>query len=278
MERKPTMELELITPERAVDYLQLNDRNRHVTDSRVQYYATLLRNGEWHILNDAITFDWDGKLINGQHRLMAIISTRIAATCWVMYGADPITFEHMDHGKSRDAADVLSARGFVNAHALASSLGWLYRIEQDKVYVGLKERMTPAVFDAIHTRYPEIVASVAMMASPAKRAARLLKSGAMAAAFHVMFARAAGESRATDFFLALANGEGLERGNPIYALRERLLTNHTARVPLPQAEIATYLVRAWNAWIGEKELTMFKGRVLDTAFPDIQREPRKKDR
>ena len=65
--------IEKITPILAESYLERNQLgNRHVTMRRVRLYAQMMREGKWELNGEAIIFDEDGHLMNGQHRLKCL--------------------------------------------------------------------------------------------------------------------------------------------------------------------------------------------------------------
>lgn len=62
-----------ITPDIAKEMLERNLNNRSVSPSRVDMYADDMARGEWQANGEAICFNESGNLINGQHRLMAVV-------------------------------------------------------------------------------------------------------------------------------------------------------------------------------------------------------------
>lgn len=68
----------LITPEMAIDYLELNKVNRKLRMNKVRLYSDDMKNGKWRITHQGIAFNEDGFLIDGQHRLNAIIHSEVS--------------------------------------------------------------------------------------------------------------------------------------------------------------------------------------------------------
>lgn len=66
-------EVETITPELAADLLSRNMKNRPVSQQRVRKYMAAMVAGKWLLNGEAIKISIDGRLIDGQHRLKAII-------------------------------------------------------------------------------------------------------------------------------------------------------------------------------------------------------------
>ena len=63
-----------------------------------------MRQNSWTLTSDAIAFDEDGNLIQGQHRLNAVVKTGLAQVFWVAYNfpAERLKAEP-DSGSKREA-------------------------------------------------------------------------------------------------------------------------------------------------------------------------------
>lgn len=104
--------VEHITPDMAYEYLTQNTRNyRRVNARTVMKYAQTMKDGNWELNGEPIVFDTEGKLINGQHRLNAIVEAGIPVDILVVRGVDKgvVVF---DDGRVRRSTDVASAMGF----------------------------------------------------------------------------------------------------------------------------------------------------------------------
>ena len=68
--------IEYITPAQANEYISNNYHyNRKVADRKVKELATEMRMGRFYLGDSAICFNKDDALINGQHRLNAVIKS-----------------------------------------------------------------------------------------------------------------------------------------------------------------------------------------------------------
>lgn len=97
----------LVTPAMALIWLTTNTINRHVRPRWVAYLTAQIRNHTFYPTGDAISFRDDGVLINGQHRLMAIVEADMPATLLVVGNLPEQTFVVTDRNISRTARDVL---------------------------------------------------------------------------------------------------------------------------------------------------------------------------
>ena len=68
--------LEFITPEKAQFYLEKNfENNRKISRNNLEELKREMRNSRFILSDSAICFDKDGTLVNGQHRLLAVVQT-----------------------------------------------------------------------------------------------------------------------------------------------------------------------------------------------------------
>ena len=112
--------VELITPEIARVYLAQNCGNRKVSKYMVNMYSEAMKRGEWMLNGESIKFDVDGNLIDGQHRLHALIEANISLELLVVRGLQRSAFKTLDVGKKRTAGDCLSIEGIANYNTVAA--------------------------------------------------------------------------------------------------------------------------------------------------------------
>lgn len=108
--RKPQIwgEVVTITPESAEQLLAANANfNRKVNVARVNKYAEIMANGGWALTPEGLIIDANtDKLIQGQHRLHAIIKSGVTLPMYVAYTTESDTYKFLDQGKNRDFSDI----------------------------------------------------------------------------------------------------------------------------------------------------------------------------
>jgi len=230
--------LETVTPEVAERFLSRNKANRPVTDALVKRYAKAMADGRWNVNGQTIIFDWNEDMRNGQHRCLGCIMSGVSFSTLVVHGIDPKAFSTMDTGRRRTAADVVGIDGRVNHHALASAVRWVMSIRSriDKGHLSL---------DA-----DQILENLRLMPGLDTSVSRCLKLGklmprSVAGALHYEFSKKS-PLDADTFFDDLFSGAGLDRGDPVFSLRERLVKKRMERGKLPETELVTWVIRAWN--------------------------------
>ena len=109
-----TMRVQTITPQTAKEWLENNmNNNRKINHSRVAAYARTMASGEWNLTHQGIAFDEFGMLIDGQHRLMAIVRANVAVEMVVTTGVRHKNGEllNIDVGYRRTDANLLQISG-----------------------------------------------------------------------------------------------------------------------------------------------------------------------
>lgn len=114
-----------VTADVAQEYLSHNERNRNLSWPLVNKYAQDMLHDRWILSTDLIGFDVDGRLIQGQHRLTAVLVAAetdpdIAVEMMVAHGYPVETFHVLDQGKIRSAAQVIGTYGVTNTVVTAA--------------------------------------------------------------------------------------------------------------------------------------------------------------
>lgn len=100
--------VETITPKQAEKYLQFNTSNRTLRKSLVSQYARDMTNSKWKLTHQGIAFNCDGTLLDGQHRLAAIVESGTTIDMLVVRGVDSRHQLVMDDHAKRSAYDALT--------------------------------------------------------------------------------------------------------------------------------------------------------------------------
>lgn len=118
-----TAQLEMIGPVEAMQMLGASDvENRNLRRRVVVGYADEMRAGKWMVTGETIKVDRHGGLIDGQHRLNAIIEAGVTLPVLVVRGLDRSVIRVIDTAVRRSAADSLRFAGIAapNLEAVAS--------------------------------------------------------------------------------------------------------------------------------------------------------------
>ena len=119
LKKKKKLILVNMTKELAGDLLlNHNKQNRKVQMSRVKLYAKQMLNGEWYQeMIEALAFNENDQLINGQHRLNAIYQTGHEFVFQINFNVPEKCRGKCDTGRARNLSDALYTEGFKTASA-----------------------------------------------------------------------------------------------------------------------------------------------------------------
>lgn len=230
--------IENVTPATAEQWLARNTRNRPIRLSHVNFLSAEMTAGRWKVNGDTICFSKDA-LIDGQHRLHAVIASGKSITTVVVRGTEQGAFDTKDVGSKRSAGDVLSVLGYDYATAIAAALPLVDQYMTGQPIAGV--RYANSQIKDLMAKYPDIRDSVARCAS-----SRRLISGSILSSCHYLFAMK--DREAADRFVdELIKGVGLEAGDPVYSLRERLMQNMMGKAKMQRRYIMAITIKAWNA-------------------------------
>jgi hypothetical protein len=102
----------LITPQIAAEWLQYrNTINRYIRDKVVDDYVRDFNAGHFMVTGETISFDWNGILINGQHRLTAIVESGKSIEILIVVGLDPAIRSVIDQHGKRNTVDAFTGVG-----------------------------------------------------------------------------------------------------------------------------------------------------------------------
>lgn len=100
-----------ITPDMAYELLTNNTKNyRRIEPRTVSRYADEMKAGRWELNGEPITFAEDGRLLNGQHRLSAVIEAGVTVPMLVVTGVKNSVVTY-DDGRLRSAVDMAANMG-----------------------------------------------------------------------------------------------------------------------------------------------------------------------
>lgn len=246
-----TVRLLTVNPKLAQTWLDsVNTRNRSINPRRVDEYARAMMSDKWVIGNDAIVFDHGGQLVNGQHRLSAVVKSKTTQVFVVIEGVDPEDQNIMDAGMARRAGQQLHIAGWKNGSTVASISRVLLRWNTGSMLSEYRPTIQEiSLFAGMWPTRLEVSTEHAMRVC---RRVELSRALVGAAAFTAYALAAAEPERLTveavaEFFELLETGANMPADHPIMVLRDRAGRYRRERIKQSEANQLYDLVRTWNA-------------------------------
>ena len=214
-------ELTTITPEMAKELLERNTRNRPLGEGRAKKIAEAIKRGEWAVNGDTIRISSTGVILDGQHRLKAILLSGVAVQTLVVTGLQDDVFETIDVGRaSRSTSDVMAIKGEKNYTILAAMtrMYFIWKKSGNPVHGNPEYSPTTAQqLELIEDR------SFSRVVDESERLGWCRKNMTPTiSAFCLYIFYEANKEIASEFFHKLNSGSGLPDGSPILLLRDRL--------------------------------------------------------
>lgn len=122
-------EIITLTPELATSLLEHNNLNRPLNDQHMQRIARQITDGKWKFNGDTIKVAETGDVLDGQHRLWAVIESKQSVETILVRGIARDAFATIDTlRKPRSGSDILALNGATrHRNYAASALQWLIR-------------------------------------------------------------------------------------------------------------------------------------------------------
>lgn len=251
----PTLSTEFVrvTPRVAEDILGRNvEHNRRINRALVERYALDMKNGDWSEENgETIKIGRDGTLLDGQHRLSAVVESGQTVRFLVVRNVEPDALSTVDAGKSRSFADVLHMRGQENARRVAAAAKYIWHYEHNSM-LSSGRAVSHALLAKVLEEHPTLPKAVSEVHEyrPGIQPASVLS-------FVYALAREKHVRRAAQWLAMVQEGEGLKKSDAAWHLRERLLHSRTGRGAKEQLRIpyvAALMIKSWNATLDEEHV------------------------
>ena len=104
-------ETKKVTPKKAAEYLKSNWKNRTLRPAHISNIACDIKEGRWELNGEALKFDIDGNMIDGQHRCLAILEADTAVETLIVTGLPRKVQRSLGGAIGRNFADELTMRG-----------------------------------------------------------------------------------------------------------------------------------------------------------------------
>lgn len=262
----------LITPQMARALLGANTKNRSINPKLVNQYIKDIKSGEWEANGETIKVAKSGRLLDGQHRLEAIVKSNQAVHGYIIVGVPDKSFKTIDIGRKRSPADALSVHGCgKNALIIAASLKIVCLFRENKgKYLSFKER-EPGIS---HKKLIDMYESTPTIEDNVARIYQFQNvlnwiSPSVAAALYTVMSDI-DEDDAENFWIKFNSGAGLGETTPVTHLRNamtNILSHNGGWKPNRRIAIAM-IVKAWNLTRANKrikQLEIDEGDVIDLA-------------
>lgn len=268
----PRSNFEIVTPEKAKEYLAMMGHNRPLIEDNLRAQVNLIESGQFMNTGESIKFDWDGKLIDGQHRLWAIIKTGKKQELLIVRDLDPAAFAHIDTGRVRKASDILGIEGITNPARIAAMAKFIMAFQRGQYVNAANHGMGRAKKlsnqdvleftlqnrDSLYESYPY-----------GYNKNNKVVSGNLLSSFHYIF-KDINEIAADDFCHKVSHGLDITDKSPIFILRQCFQSDMRAKRKMPPLQKMVFIIKAWNLYRSNKTVVSLRWDSATDPFPKPQ--------
>lgn len=258
--------VEAIGPNDAETLLSNMQINRGVSKSQVKRFQEIMESGKWrHDIGETIKITKSGKLVDGQHRLRAIIASGRVYQVAVTRGVADDAMDIIDTGRSRTASDLLVMRGHKNA-GIAASAAKKMMIYETWGMQGFFNSTHNRIENNDVLRYAErhmdlLQESVHYGKGDSLRAMMPPSNGAFV---YSVLSRAGREG---ERFLSVLSSGSVDQEDRVIVNLRNALANRRLKGIRGDAMGPVFSAKAWNAWIKGDLLKLFKEPKTPNHYP-----------
>ena len=264
---------ETITPEMAESYLEHNLHNRSLSHDDVAKYARAMAEGRFRINGETIKFSKRGRLIDGQHRLQAIVVSGVPVTMLVVRDLDEDAMVTVDVGRPQNVADLLRLER--DNPAYVRELATLARRSMYLQGRSVETRDKTLVFQYAVDHLEELLRAIDVATQPDKRSLVGTRSTYALAAWYLLQTPGISEPAVYAFIDELGSDIGIEEGTPRHVFRRYVsgdprVLSPTTSVVRERAAVSLF-VKTWNAWRDpSKSLKVLRPWHEGQDFPEVE--------
>lgn len=260
-----------VTPDLAAQMLKNNSQGqRTISSAVVARYAEDMDTEDWQFNGAPIMISSDNKLLDGQHRLSAIVESKQAQLLLVVHGLNAEAMSTIDANRPRSYADILKIREVPHHANVAALTGRVWHWFHGNYGVGKTARVAKPLHlggspshaqrdfwtKKIETAYEiTFVAAAKFAASAAQR-----RKGITLSTYGLAWILLSGIDKyiRDEFFNDLLNNDlNYVRSQQCQALHNRL-NNIRANEEFDNVDQLDALLTTYNAWVNGHELTNLK--------------------
>lgn len=263
------VEIKTITPEIALEMLKCNIRNRRLDANIVLSYADMMIKGKWKPNGDAIRFSNSRVLLDGQHRLSAIVKSRKPQNIIIVSELEDEVFGTIDQQKTRTAGDILGRENIKNSNYISAIItkyfGLKSRSYVSKSGAGLHNiKKTKIDILEEYKEYSDLYNEIFEIARKCNSKIKLQQNSTIGGYIAYLVKEKKHKlEKVKSFFEQLYFGVDVEN-ETINVLRDKLTQDAMSKYKMTDKMKHAMIVKTWNSYI--------KGSVLKRITFDVEKE------
>lgn len=252
----------------AKELLLFNHGNRPVSKTHVQTIANGIHNGEWIETGDTVKVSIQGRLIDGQHRLLAISKSNRGVKLDFAFGVEDAAQTRIDVNKVRQAGQQLSMSGMKYGFTLAPAARIIKTLQQG--HINTDHTISKHALYEFCMR-DEVLQQCAeeAMSLRKKLGSKSSAAGICVGLYLLKTAKVPQRIHLQAFVYALDKGVNLEEHSPILHLRNNLIRGSNARNSHVPYDVSAWFVKAFALHVRNEPCYKLQFVPSREGFPDL---------
>lgn len=261
-------EVREISPEVASMMLKKNYNNRKLTKSNVTFLSKQMTEGKWLFDGQPIRFDKFGRLLDGQHRLNAVVNSGTTQSFLVVSGLDDSTFQVMDTGKNRSGSDALSIMGVSYANSISACAKLVIKHNKGSHgKTGSHSKITNSDIVEWYNNNREIETKAPKCQILSKAFMNVLSVSYLMYLSLVFDERCVKDSE--KFLNEVCHGTNIDSKSPTNVLRKYLISDKLSKKSMSPTNKKALIFKAWNAFRLGKSVSFLRWNSETEKFPNL---------
>lgn len=263
-----TAEFKMIDPALATYMLSRNVSNRPLKMNRVnEYYQDMIRGRYKEGTAETIKMSDKNHLLDGQHRLTALVKAGVTLEFLVAEGLDESIFDVLDTGGNRSASDIFSLGEVPNYTQTSTMIRKYLNFKSGKHCDGsTRENVTNALLFESYNLRPDFYQEVIKLSQRLRVKSALVVDGSLISSF-ICFFSDRNEEQAISFMKELCRE--IPSTNPtidtLYNVFVKDKMSNSKKINATSKH--AFITKAWNAYRSNKVLKVFKFDSKNEEFP-----------
>jgi hypothetical protein len=258
---------QLITPSIAKNYLEQNLNNRRFSQPILLRYTADMINNKWkEDTGECIKISKTGRILDGQHRLKAVILSNCSIFFYIANNIDDSVFDVLDTGKSRNASDCFYVAGIKASHTIPSIISYFNLLEDGKKNgVQINKKATNSELLEQYYKDELFWDNIAKMSMSWYLSFATILKPSMIGGFYSHFYKL-NPSKAEIFMNQLCTGSGINNAI-INLLRNKLMQDKMSPRKMPMNLKMALIIKTWNHYINGNNVKILKFDMIRDDFP-----------
>lgn len=247
--------------------LEANTKNRRVKAPVVARYAKEMTEGRWkEDTGELIKISKSGVVLDGQHRLLAVVRSNRPIPFHVARSVDDNVFSVLDSGSIRNSSDAFYISGIKHSNIIPSIIQNFELLKYGlPIAQQVNQRKTTSELLAIYEEAPDKWESIALAAMRLYDAFSKIVAPSMIGGCYALF-NSLNEGKALGFMEQVCSGSGIEN-EVISMLRKKLIEDKISPRKMPTSMKFALIIKTWNFYVSGTSPKLLKFDTVNEAYP-----------